>query len=816
MIRQGPTGTESAAVDDLSHPADSMSSVVVQPGSSSVANAVATVVDAPAPVATGGAGAIAAVASPVAGAAGAAIVKNRSAAPRSTAAASPKAAEAPRDIYQEALRALRGRYWLAIILAILGAAGGVAAVLHFTRPIYKSEALIQIALQRDTVFSETGQSRANPMFDAMLRAQIDVIKGQALLQSALQTPVWQEAAGGSGAPSDKAVEDMANDLTVEHPLNTDHLRIIKLDTDPHIAAATVNAIVDAYNKLDTSRESGRERERLSALRQEQAATEADLREVRVALEALSQGPAGGDIDARHENLIRRGTMLETMLSTVKLQLALKGNPTTQPQGVRNVPIETLARTDAGMQGLLNQQRQLENELDEMLNGPQKLLAENPKVIEQQRRIAKAKKEIEDYATQLRSIQAEVIEQIGGAGAALSGGDLEKQRQVIEAMKVELTSDMNSLLRAKDEMTRLKSKAATLTERIDGLDKRIRDVRLESSIGGSLNVISSGEVPLRPFYDPRKKLGIAAAMVGAGLPVALLVLLGLVSGKYRFVNETETDIARSAPLLGMLPSLPEKLRNRRQVADAAHSVHQIRVMLQMGQHGKNRGVYMVTSSTAGEGKTSLTVALGLSFAAAGCKTLIVDCDLVGQGITRGFRAERTTGLREALDCGSARGFVKKLPQGLRLLTAGNADTLNGWTLSAAATNRMLSEVRRYYDVVLIDTGPILGSVEAAVLAPAVDGVIMTIARGQQRSLVERAMQHLNTLGAEPVGFVFNRAQNRDLKHTSYYSSATSQYSSLGTANLPEPRVEDSSEVAAFGPLVRSVATYMRAPSDGDAD
>jgi Mrp family chromosome partitioning ATPase len=254
---------------------------------------------------------------------------------------------------------------------------------------------------------------------------------------------------------------------------------------------------------------------------------------------------------------------------------------------------------------------------------------------------------------------------------------------------------------------------------------------------------------------------------------------------------------------------------RQIADAAHSVHRIRTMLQMGLPTKGRGVYMVTSACAGEGKTNLTVALGLSYVAAGCKTLVVDCDLVGQGITRGFRAEGTSGLREALETGSARGFVKKLPQGLRLLTAGDADSLSGWTLSSAATVRMLTEVRRYYDVVLIDTGPILGSVEAAVLAPAVDGVILTISRGQQKALVDRALNHLVSLGAEPVGFVFNRAQSNDFKHTSYSSSSGQKFTSR-SSNLPEPRIAEASEVAAFGPLVRSVATFMRVPGNADAD
>lgn len=730
----------------------------------------------------------------------------------------PKPGESQRDIYQEALRSLRGRYILATFLALLGAAGGVAAVIHFIRPVFKSEALLQIEFQRTTVINETDQNRPIAMFDAMLRAQIDIIRSRGLLEKALQTPLWQGFSSSSAPPTPQAVDDLANDLTVEHPNNTDHLRITKLDADPQVAAASINAVVEAYKVAYESREMSRELGRIEALEAEKARTEGEFSEIQTKLDEILQSVAGGDLEGRVDNASRRMTMLDTLLANVKIQQGLKEAhqtviPATQ-QGVRNIQIDRIARNDPGMKGLANRKKQFTDELDNLVNGPNKLLDANPIVVEKRRQIEKLDREMQDYAAQLTDLTADIVEQIGGASATLPGGDLEAQDHVITQMKATLGKELANLIKTRTQVSQLKSSAARLDETVTRIAGRIRDLKVEASIGGRLKVISSGEVPLRPFYDPRRKLAMAGAMAGAGIPVALLVLLGLLSGKYRFVNETETDISRSAPLLGMLPSLPDRLRSMKQVADAAHSVHQIRAMLQMGEVGRSRSVYMVTSATAGEGKTNLTVALGLSFAAAGCKTLVVDCDLVGQGITRGFRAERTTGLREALDCGSARGFVKKLPQGLRLLTAGNADTLNGWTLSSAATGRMLSEVRRYYDIVLIDTGPILGSVEAAVLAPAVDGVILTVSRGQQRTLVDRAMQHLHALGAEPAGFVFNRAQSQDLKHTSY-NSVNEKYSSLG-GNLPEPRLEDTSEVAAFGPLVRSVATFMRVPSESDAD
>ncbi|HEY7091286.1 MAG TPA: CpsD/CapB family tyrosine-protein kinase, partial [Tepidisphaeraceae bacterium] len=229
------------------------------------------------------------------------------------------------------------------------------------------------------------------------------------------------------------------------------------------------------------------------------------------------------------------------------------------------------------------------------------------------------------------------------------------------------------------------------------------------------------------------------------------------------------------------------------------------------HLEQQSVYMITSACSGEGKTSITVALGLSFAASGYKTVMIDCDLVGRGLTRGYKADGIPGLREALGSGTARGIVKKTDHGPRLISAGNADSFSGWTLSPGAMANLIAEARHYYDVVIIDTGPVLGSVEAAIVAPEVDGVIVAISRGQQRTLVERALRQLGTIGAKPIGFIFNRARPRDFQYSAMHSSARMASVAGGTLEdriVPAQPESENSEVASFGPLVRSVARFLR--------
>jgi Mrp family chromosome partitioning ATPase len=281
-----------------------------------------------------------------------------------------------------------------------------------------------------------------------------------------------------------------------------------------------------------------------------------------------------------------------------------------------------------------------------------------------------------------------------------------------------------------------------------------------------------------------------------------VLFGLLSGKYRFAHDTEDDVATTSPLLAILPTVSENLSDLMQASDVAQSIHHLRVLLQAER--KQQNVFMITSACSGEGKTSLAVSLGLSFAASGARTLLIDCDLVGQGITRGFGLQGAPGVREALAKNTARGSVKRMAHGMRLMPAGNADPYTGWTVSPYEIGKLVRDVRPYYEVILIDTGPILGSVEACVVAPEVDGVIMAISRGQQRSLVDRALHQVMSLGAKPAGFVFNRAKKADFSRSAFHSSTRN----VGSSRPPVPTLADEpAEFQKFGPVVRAVAMFM---------
>src|SRR5206468_10388453 len=137
------------------------------------------------------------------------------------------------------------------------------------------------------------------------------------------------------------------------------------------------------------------------------------------------------------------------------------------------------------------------------------------------------------------------------------------------------------------------------------------------------------------------------LFGGLLPVGLLLLYGMTDARFRYSDETSESDMAGVTLLGILPNLPDRLSDPQQAGIAAHCVHQIRTMLQISRTNDEPQVIAVTSAAPGDGKTSLTLALGLSYAACGARTLLIDCDLTGAGLSHRLNVNSPDGVLEAV-------------------------------------------------------------------------------------------------------------------------------------------------------------------------
>jgi Mrp family chromosome partitioning ATPase len=126
--------------------------------------------------------------------------------------------------------------------------------------------------------------------------------------------------------------------------------------------------------------------------------------------------------------------------------------------------------------------------------------------------------------------------------------------------------------------------------------------------------------------------------------------------------------------------------------------------------------------------------------------------------------------------------------------------------------LLDLVSRYFNVVLIDTGPILGSLEASVAASQADAVVLAVAKGSSTSVVEKSLAQLSMVGTRVAGMVFNRALDRDVvQYGSHQGSSHHSRASTSGGAVVEHR--EVPEAQPYGPVARAVASWSPAISIG---
>jgi Mrp family chromosome partitioning ATPase len=584
-----------------------------------------------------------------------------------------------------------------------------------------------------------------------------------------------------------------------------------VDRDPEFAAAAVKAVVTAYSSVFRAQSDEFQQQRIAKLGAEEKQLEAQLADKKQELRGVAGDEAFVDIEKRRDAAAREMEQYRAMLTDFRIALVMAQNKpmnagAAQPAGA--VAAEMAALNDPYLRNLMDQRMKAEENIDRL-----QLLGYSDQfrdMITAKQQLTMVQEKITKYMAKPRPAQAF---QQGGALPVAQTGPLALANRSLEDLRADEAGVKKLYDQANTQMAQLATKAEkseTLRMQIKDLNtdlseisRRKRLLEMEGGLAAKLSIISYGEVPISPFQDRRMIKAGMGGMAGLFFPAAIFVLLGWINTRFRYSGETEDAIAKRTALLGIVPAVPERMRDPEQAATVAESVHHIRVMLQLQRQNAEGGVYMVTSSSASEGKTSITVALGMSYAASGCKTLIIDCDPVGRALTRGFTAERMSGFREALANGEMQNFVREQTTGLCVLPVGDADASTGWTVSPATVARLLAKAKREFDVILVDTGPILGSVVASVVAPAVDDVIFVVARGAQRPRVERAIRYLDSIGAHVAGCVFNRAKVRE-----YERSISKSMSSPSTRRAKlSTRDAQLKGMQGFGPLVECVTAFV---------
>lgn len=169
--------------------------------------------------------------------------------------------------------------------------------------------------------------------------------------------------------------------------------------------------------------------------------------------------------------------------------------------------------------------------------------------------------------------------------------------------------------------------------------------------------------------------------------------------------------------------------------------------------------LITSAGPADGKTTAAANLGAALVEGGKQVLLVDCDLRRPGLHNVFGLPLAPGLTNALiDDVEEPALSPTAVPGLLVLPAGDAPPNPAEFIASTRLARLIERLRDKVDVVLIDSPPVSVAADAAVLAAAVDGVILVLSAGHtKRDVAQRAKEQLDSVGARVLGAVLNNAK-----------------------------------------------------------
>ena len=318
--------------------------------------------------------------------------------------------------------------------------------------------------------------------------------------------------------------------------------------------------------------------------------------------------------------------------------------------------------------------------------------------------------------------------------------------------------------------------------------------------------------------------IAALVLGCGLGAGTVYVVDLVDSRVHSVPEIRRLMRLR--VLGQIMQLPHEQQGAVAVGILCHaeprsglaeSYKSIRTGIDLLRRNWNGQVLLVTSPQSGEGKSITASNLAISLAQSGRKVLLVDADLRHPSLHHIHGLHRRTGLTHVLAdrLPLRRAVQPTLIENLELLAAG-PDAPNPAEL--LATQRLVTfveETRQAYEIVVIDSSPLLAVADSSLIAAVSDGIVLVVRASVTRRIeAEQTLELLGIVGTTVLGVVINGVKPGRLRYRYRYPygprahAATKTRPTTSRPSPPQARPGCQPSRPSGTPTTRPVAQVIR--------
>ncbi len=370
------------------------------------------------------------------------------------------------------------------------------------------------------------------------------------------------------------------------------------------------------------------------------------------------------------------------------------------------------------------------------------------------------------------------------------GDIDAAKAKIDALQNILAKYNLRLEQLPDkvlQLARLERRKQVDEQTYIMLTQKLEEAKIqESAQARNVRIIDKAIKPLKPV-KPNKKVNILLGMVlGLGLGIGITFMLEYMD---RSVRKPE-DVERIG--LNVLATIPkieiEKLEKSNQGFSNGHRVEArlithidpkspvseayrtLRTNLQFSKVEKELRTILVTSAGPKEGKSTTAANLAIAMAQAGNSVVLVDADLRRPLIHSVFGMDKDQGLTNylagSLDYGSL--AQKTFIENLKVITSGVLPPNPSELLATEKMKQLLKKLQEDFDIVIIDSPPVIAVTDATILSTVVDGTLLVVYAGQtEKEAIKRATMMLSSVASRLLGTVLNGFDIQGIYGSYYY-------------------------------------------------
>ena len=299
-------------------------------------------------------------------------------------------------------------------------------------------------------------------------------------------------------------------------------------------------------------------------------------------------------------------------------------------------------------------------------------------------------------------------------------------------------------------------------------------------------------PVSPNVTLNLALGL---VVGLAFGVGIAFALELLDTSVKGLEDVEKFLG--VPVLAVIPKEVGILHKENGMSPDAEAYRILRTNIEFNRNNPEDNAISVVSGGAGEGKSTTITNLAYICAQGGYTTLIIDADLRRPRLHTFFDINNSVGLTNYLTTDLLlEDVVLKTPvENLFFMASGILPSDAAGILNSRRMSELMTEVKSRFDLVFVDSPPILGVSDASVVASEVDHTMIVIQhRKLPKAMILRVKQAVENVGGNVIGAVLNNVDVKSDSQYQYYTSYYSYYSPTTGEEAPKKSKNEPSQLA----------------------